>query len=201
MGPNHVDHLKKCVYLQQQLNYIDQKLTWLHTHHTGWKKYWKQFFLSKWNSQYVLSAVAGALFLTGAIMEKTVSAQPAVSIMLIAMLCVPMFVMLPLERTRLLGPSARWGWKQDTCEIHILEGMMGVFVQRHGPLAQPLWEQFVQLKNNGLSTQQAAMIARTLKHQFDISQSDALAYLSAQTTVEQQTPETHSRSNLLLLRL
>lgn len=44
MDSQKVKHLKASVYLQQQFDYIDQRLTWLNTNQTGWKNTGKHFF-------------------------------------------------------------------------------------------------------------------------------------------------------------
>lgn len=202
MSLQHVDLLKGCVRLQRQFDWFDKQLTWLQTSHTGWKKCWKRFVLSKWNSEWGWTATAGVTFLTGAVIEQTVSFHLGMDLIFTAMAFVPVFVLLPLERTRLLGPKAQWSWQQKSCAICVLDALMDVFVQRHGALAQPMLEQYKQLKNKGLSTYQAAMISHTLRENFNISKDDAIAYLSATCVEVEEHNETQMRTvSTPLLRL
>lgn len=178
-----VDLLKGCVRLQQQLNWFDKKLTWLHTSHTGWKKWYKTYFLSKWNSERVL--MAGLLSLC--LMAPFVGLLPEgiIDVLAFGLLCSSQLLMLQaMERARLLGPRAQWSMKSASCEISVLDALMQTFVQRHPDLAPPFVAQLQDLKHKGLTTGQAASIAYILKEHLNISKDDAIVQLVHSTHVD-----------------
>lgn len=170
-----VDLLKGCVRLQQRLDWFDAKLTWLHTSHTGWKKWYKTYFVSKWNSERVVMAGIFSLVVlcpfVGLVPEFILDAL-AVGVVLGA----PILTDQAIERTRLLGPH-QWSGKSTSCEIAVLDALMQTFVQRHPDLARPFVAQLQDLKHKGLTTGHAASIAYILKEYLNISKDDAIVQL------------------------
>jgi len=175
----HIDALRGCVALQRQFDVFERELTWLHTPQTGWKQWLKRYFLSRWNSEPVMGAVVG-VWMAMAFVVEPFSFHTASNLMGVLLGAMPFLTVLPLEKTRLTGAQARWSWKQGTCEPQVLEAMMAVFQQRFPELAQPFVEQLGRLQAKGLTPQQSAAIAHTLKERLRVSKDDAIAYLMTQ---------------------
>lgn len=183
MKLKQIKALKACVYLQARMDWVEKRQNWLRTDHTGWKRHFKAFFLSKWNAECVMLP-AGFLAFVGTMMtELFLPHGLAVSLGFAALTFGLCAAIMPVEKTLALGRRGRWSLKPISCEISVLEAMMAVFQERHPDLAEPFIAQFVRLKNNGLNIYQAGKIASILSHDLKISKDDAIVHLLNLTSV------------------
>ena len=207
MKLKQIDALKACVHLQKRMDWVEQRQTWLSTKHTGWKKHFKAFFLSKWNSGLMAFTVSGLTALGMVVSDMFLPHNLAGIVGL--MLYGSMFstFLIYIEKIILVGSSERWGLKPVSCEISVLDTMMAVFEEAHPDLAAPFVEQLKRLKNNDLNIYQAGKIANILSNYLKISKDDAIVHLlnstpldSVQVREETLSPEKQV-SNAPFLRL
>lgn len=207
MKLKQIDALKSCVYLQARMDWVEKRQNWLRTNHTGWKKHFKAFFLSKWNSGRMPFVVSGLAVLGMGLSEMLLSRDLAgiVGLMFYSTIFPAFFIYI--EKALLVGPSGRWGLKPVSCELSVLDTMMAVFEKRYPDLATPFIEQFKRLKDNGLNTYQAARIANILSGYLKISKDDAIVHLLNPTSLvrveqnENSNPTEQQTSNASFLRL